>query len=128
MYVFKEPLVMKALAVSLGVPENAIILEDKAQNTYENIIFTKQIVESRHWNKVLVISSPYHMRRVAMVFNKNAKGIEARYTSLPNSYFYSHPYKDEHGNKIWKRISLKQIGGIFHEYLGIVYYLWKGYI
>lgn len=128
MYVFKEPLVMKALAMSLGVPESAIILEDKAKNTYENIIFTKKVLESKRWNKVLVISSPYHMRRVAMIFNKNAKDIEARYTSLPNSYFYSHPYKDERGNKVWKRISLKQIGGVFHEYLGILYYLWKGYI
>ncbi len=128
MYVFKEPLVMKALAMSLGVPESAIILEDKAKNTYENIIFTKEILETKRWNKILVISAPYHMRRVAMVFNKNAKSIEARYTSLPNSYFYSHPYKDERGNKIWKRISLKQIGGIFHEYLGILYYLRKGYI
>jgi len=36
-YSFKEALVMKALAVSLSVPGEAILLEDRAKNTYENV-------------------------------------------------------------------------------------------
>lgn len=128
MYVFEEPLVMKALAVSLGVSESAIILEDKAKNTYENVGFSKGILEKNAWNKILLVSSPYHMRRVSLVFNKIAKGIEVRYTPIPKSLFYSHPDKDIYGRRIWGRINLRQIKGIFHEYLGILYYWFKGWI
>lgn len=124
MYVFKEPLVMKALAVSLGVPENAIILEDKAKNTYENVKFAKEILKNKGWNKALLVSSPYHMRRTSLVFNKIAKDIKVSYTPIPKSLFYSHQRRDTYKRKI----NLEQIKAIFHEYLGILYYWWKGYI
>lgn len=128
MYVFKEPLIMKALALSLGVPESAIILEDKAGNTYENVKFTKEILNKNNWNEILLVSSPYHMLRASMVFNKIAKNLKVIYVPITNSLFYSHPDRDEHGRKIWRRISLQQIRAIFHEYLGIIYYWQKGYI
>ncbi len=128
MYAFKEPLVMKVLAVSLGVPEEAIILEDRAKNTYENVKFSKDILAQNNWNKMLLVSSPYHMRRTSLVFNKIAKEIKVRYTPIPKSLFYAHPEKDGHGKRIWKQINLQQIKGIIHEYLGILYYWWKGWI
>lgn len=127
-YVFKEPLIMKALVVSLGVPEEVIFLEDKAKNTYENVTFSKEILEKNNWNEILLVSSPYHIRRVALIFNKIDKGIKVIYTPIPNSLFYAHPEKDSYGRKIWKRINLRQIRGILHEYLGILYYWWKGWI
>jgi len=128
MYVFKEPLVMRALAISLGVPEYAIILEDKAKNTYENVRFSKDILGKNGWSKILLISSPYHMRRSSLVFNKIAKNIDVTYTPIPNSLFYSHPDKYMQGKIIWKRVNLKQIRGILNEYLGILYYWWEKWI
>lgn len=128
MFIFKEPLVMKALAVSLGVSEEAIILEDKAKNTYENVKFSKEILDKNNWDEILLVSSPYHMRRASLVFNKIAKNIKVTYTPIPNSLFYSHPDRDMYGRRIWKRINLRQIRGIFHEYLGILYYWWRGWI
>lgn len=127
-YAFKEPLVMQALAVSLGVPEEAILLEDRAKNTYENVSFSKEILEKNAWNKILVVSSPYHMRRVALVFNKIANNIKVIFVPIPNSLFYSHPKKDISGKRIWKKINIRQIKGIFHEYLGILYYWRKGWL
>ena len=128
MYVFEEPLVMKALAVSLGVPENAIILEDRASGTYENVKFTEEILSKNGWEEILLVSSPYHMRRVALVFNKIAKNIKAKYVPIKNSFYYSHPNEDKFGKKFIKWIRLYQIKGILHEYLGILYYRWKGWI
>jgi uncharacterized SAM-binding protein YcdF (DUF218 family) len=128
MYVFKEPLLMKALAISLGVPENAVILEDKARNTYENVDFVARILGKKGWDKILLVSSPYHMRRASLVFNKVAKNIRVDYTPIPKSIFYSHEDRNSYGRKNWKRINLEQIKGIVHEYLGILYYWWRGYI
>lgn len=128
MFIFKEPVKMKALAISLGVPEEAIILEDKAANTYENVRFSRNILGKNNWKNILLVSSPYHMRRVSLVFNKFAKDIGVTYAPIPNSAFYSHPENDTEGRIIYKRIDLKQIRGIVHEYSGILYYWWKGYI
>jgi len=125
-YVFSEPMVMKALAVSLGVPQDAITLEDKAANTMQNVEFTRDIMLSRNWHKALLVSSPYHMRRVSLVMKKNASAIEVIYTPILHSRFYSRENSD--GTRTWKQISLKQIEGLMHEYAGIVYYYFKGYI
>lgn len=127
-YVFEEPFIMKALAISLGVPESAIILEDKATNTYENVKFSKLILDKNSWNNIILISSPYHMLRVSLVFNAIAKDINVTYSPIPNSLFYSHPDRDISNRKIWKRVNILQIKGILHEYIGILYYWWKGYI
>lgn len=120
-YALKEILIMKAIAISMGVPEEAIILEDKAKNTYENVIFTNEILNKEKQKKILLVSSPYHMRRASLVFKKAAKGVDVICAPIPNSVFYTH-------GAAWKQANIQQIEGILHEYLGILYYWWKGYI
>ena len=127
-YTFKEPIVMRALALSLGIPESAIILEDKARNTEENVKFTSEIVRLKGWKSILLVSSPYNMRRAALVFNKVDKDMRVTYVPVKNGLFYSHPLVDKNGKRVWKRINLRQIRGILHEYLGIAYYFVKGRI
>ena len=127
MYTFKEPLVMKAVAVELGVPQEAIILEDKASGTYENVKFSGDILRKHGWHNVILVSSLYHMRRASLVFNKLCKDIKVTYVPVEYGIFYSHPEKDELGRKIWKRINIEQIRGILHEYLAIIYYWHKGW-
>ncbi|MFQ5681264.1 MAG: ElyC/SanA/YdcF family protein [Candidatus Omnitrophota bacterium] len=126
-YVFEEPLVMRALAVSLGVPSQAIVLEDRAGNTYENVKFSKEILAARGWEKALVVSSPYHMRRVDLVSKKVAPEIDFVYTPIPQSHFYRRAIRPE-SKRVYKQINLRQIKALLHEYLGIVYYWWKGWI
>lgn len=127
-FVYSEPLVMKALAVSLGIPQDAVLIEDKARNTYENVKFTSEIIKGNGWKKILLISSPYHMRRVMLVFGKIAKDINVVYSPVLESSFYAHPEKDFYGKRIWKRIDLRQLKGVAHEYISILYYWWKGRI
>ncbi|MFA5142617.1 MAG: ElyC/SanA/YdcF family protein [Candidatus Omnitrophota bacterium] len=125
-YLFKEPLVMKALAISLGVPEKDIILEDMAKNTFENVEFTRRIVQKHGWRHILLVSSPYHMGRVSLVFRKIAGDIDVTYTPIVNGHFYART-PGNLGSR-WKRINIEQIRGILHEYIGILYYWFKGYI
>ncbi len=127
-YFFKEPLIMKALAESLGVPKEAIILEDKAKDTYQNVMFSKEILDQKKWKSILLVSSPYHMRRAYLVFKKNAKEESVSFVPVLNSLFYSHPASTGVKWQIQKQANFKQINGIIHEYLGILYYWWKGLI
>jgi len=125
-YFFKEPQVMKALAVSLGIPENSIILEDRAGDTFQNIKFTKDILDRKKWKSVLLVSSPYHMKRAFLTFRKAAADIKVTYVPITNGHFYMHKFANP--TIFQSRINIEQIRGILHEYLGIVYYWFKGYI
>lgn len=125
---FPEPYVMKILAISLGVSEGTITLEDKAGSTYQNVRFTLEILNKAGYNKLILVSSPYHMKRASLVFKKFAPHKQIVYSPVPDSLFYRHPIFDSTGRRIWRQINIKQIKAILHEYLGIVYYWWKGYI
>ena len=127
-FVYKEPALMNTLAVSLGVPQDAIILEEKASNTYENVKFTSRILKNKGWNKILLVSSPYHMLRASLVFKKQSPDINVIYTPIAKSIFYSHERVDSEGRIIWKRINYEQIKSLLHEYAGIFYYWFKQYI
>ncbi|MEW6614385.1 MAG: ElyC/SanA/YdcF family protein [Thermodesulfobacteriota bacterium] len=126
-FVFKEPDVMKALAVSLGVPENHIILEKKASNTHQNVVYVNEILNQNDWKKLILVSSPFHMRRVSLVFDKVAPDKEVIYTPVAYSHYYQWPRKLRWFS-VHKQIAIEQIRGIMHEYTGILYYWWKGYI
>lgn len=125
-FVFKEPVVMKALAISLGVPEEAIILEDRAGSTYKHIKLVENLLSDRKWNSILLVSSPYHMRRVSLVIRKTLPEIKVIYSPIPESWFYSR--SSRHGKWIHQKIGAEQIAGILHEYIGIAYYWWKRWI
>lgn len=54
----------KISAIKKGVPEAGIIIEEKATNTYENAAFTKNIILDQKFKQIILVSSPYHQRRV----------------------------------------------------------------
>ncbi len=66
--------VMTDLAVEEGVPRDAIIVEDLSMTTFENARNARSIAEERGFTSVIVVSSPYHMRRVSLLFRKAFKG------------------------------------------------------
>ncbi len=118
LYQFKEAEIMKALAVSLGIPGEDIILEEKANSTFGNVKRTINIMKEHNWNSALIVSSPYNMRRASLVFQKMGKTKDIVYTPI----LYSRYYNRDGG------VKLRHIRGILHEYLGILYYAIKGYI
>jgi uncharacterized SAM-binding protein YcdF (DUF218 family)/glycosyltransferase involved in cell wall biosynthesis len=117
-YVYNDAENMKLFAVSMGVPEKDILLEQKANSTYENVIFSKNILNQNNYRAILLISSPYNMKRAKLVFDKSGKDIKVIYAPVDNDQFY-----DRHKGR-----RLEQIKAVMHEYLGIIYYWIKGYI
>jgi uncharacterized SAM-binding protein YcdF (DUF218 family) len=64
---FVEGQSMAALAESQGVPSSAIVIEDKARNTIQNIYFSNQIMQQKGWTSVEVVSSSSHLPRTALI-------------------------------------------------------------
>jgi len=118
-YVFalQEAEVMKTLAISLDVPQESILLEKKAISTYENVRYVSEMLHDKNWKSILLVSSPYHMRRALLTWRKIAPNVDVIATPVEKSYFY------EHG---WGA-NVAQIRGIVHEYAAIVFYWWKGW-
>lgn len=52
------------------VPESAVILEQRAGNSWEEAVNTLALLKQRGWKRVLVVSDPPHMRRLHWVWSK----------------------------------------------------------
>lgn len=61
----KEAVEMKRLAIRLGVPEQAIVLDDRSRTTYENAIGVKRVLGE---GSILLVTSASHMPRAAGLF------------------------------------------------------------
>ena len=62
-----ESSVAKKYALIKGIPNEAIITEEKSRSTYENFKFSKQLMDSLGFKTALIVSDPHHMKR-AMAF------------------------------------------------------------
>jgi uncharacterized SAM-binding protein YcdF (DUF218 family) len=113
-YSYKEAESMRDLAVVQGIPSGSIVLEERAINTYQNVTYVNDILEDHHWRSILLVSSPYHMRRATMVWHKLAPEIAVTPTPPPRSQFYDHA----------RGASFEQVRAILYEYLAILGY-WK---
>jgi uncharacterized SAM-binding protein YcdF (DUF218 family) len=65
-----EAEVMAELATHFGVPDENIILEDQSTSTFENILFSKKIIEEKGIHTLTIVTDPYHLRRAALVAKK----------------------------------------------------------
>ena len=117
-YSFQEAEVMRALAVDQGVPASAILLERRAANTYQNVKFVDEILREHGWRRVLLVSSPYHMRRALLVWRKQAPDVSVLATPVAQSQFYEHT----------RGATLEQLRGILQEYVAILGYWRRGWV
>ena len=65
---------LQSLALEYGIPGEGILLEGRSRNTYENAIFTRELLEEHGLGKVLLVTSASHMRRSVAVFR--TQGVE----------------------------------------------------
>ena len=63
-----EGTAMMQLLRDLGVDEDAILVETKSRNTYENALFSKSIWDRQKFAKGLLVTSARHMQRALRTF------------------------------------------------------------
>jgi len=117
-YTLREAEVMRASAIDQGIPASAILLEEKASNTYLNVRYVDDILRSRGWTRILLVSSPYHMRRALLVWHRVAPDVDVVPTPPIVSQFYEHQ----------RGASLEQVRAVLQEYVAIVAYWRHGWI
>jgi len=66
---------MASLLTWMGVPGEAIWIQDKSRNTYEDVLYSTRMLREMQVEKILLVTSAWHMPRAMMLFE--AQGIEA---------------------------------------------------
>ncbi len=70
---YVEGQIMKLYAVSLGVPEEDIIVEDKAQHSTENIWYSYKLAKSMNYNTIALGTDPFQTRMLYRFGKKRLK-------------------------------------------------------
>ena len=73
---------MAEILAALNVPGEAMIIEDRSKNTYENALYAKELLDKKGINQILLVTSAMHMPRSVALFE--AQGFEV--TPLPVDY------------------------------------------
>ncbi len=59
---------MAEILLLMGIPESSMLLESESRNTYQNALHTLPLLKEKGINQVLLVTSAYHMRRAATIF------------------------------------------------------------
>lgn len=99
---------MARMARSIGVPSEAILLENSSKNTDENAKFTAEILHKREVGQVLLVTDPIHMYRAIESF---------RYYGIKADPAPTKGYLRKDNKAGWDLFQRT-----LHEYIGIAYY------
>lgn len=83
-----EAEIFSKIAINMGVPESAILIENKSTNTGENISFSMNLLEDHGMmpKSVILVHKPYMERRQFATWMKLFPDIKASITSPQISY------------------------------------------
>lgn len=107
-----------------GVPQEDILIERESRNTYESAINCAKIINSLHTDKIMLITSAFHLTRSSLCFKKQ----NISFTTFGTDY-YSHDklsYIDDYITPNPSAIEKWNI--IIRELIGILAYKLMGYI
>lgn len=82
-----DAFVAKQYAVENGVPEQAILIEERSTITEENLEYAKAIMDAHSMNTAIIVSDPLHMKRAMLMANDY--GITAYSSPTPTSMYRS---------------------------------------
>ena len=121
----KEGVFAHRFLLTIGIPEHDIIIESESNNTRENAIFSKIILDKQlPAGKFLLITSAFHMRRAIGCFSK--AGVQTDYYSTDR---YSGMRSFEIDNLlIPNAASMMHWQMLIHEMIGFVVYKISGYV
>ncbi|MCL1858781.1 MAG: YdcF family protein [Oscillospiraceae bacterium] len=75
--IIQESRVMKKYLADKGIDENRIFEEDESSSSFENLVFSKKVIEEnniKHEN-IIIITSEYHVPRAVLIAKRVYPGI-----------------------------------------------------
>ncbi|WP_158809460.1 YdcF family protein [Beijerinckia sp. L45] len=105
------------LWLSLGIPEARMSFESKSRNTFENAVFTRELVKPKPGEQWLLVTSAWHMPRSVSIFRQADFPVTA----------YPVDYRSFGDGRDWKPSfnaieSLEKLDTALHEWAGLLAY------
>jgi uncharacterized SAM-binding protein YcdF (DUF218 family) len=100
----------------LGVPQDAIAVDDQAENTRASAINIARMAREQRWSGVVLVTDATHMRRARMAFAHEGVSV----SSVPTMTWMIGGEKPS--------IRLAKLGAVLHEYVGLAYYRARGWV
>ena len=124
---------MADLLIFLGMPEQDIWLEGESRNTYENALYSQEILQAKGIRRIILVTSAQHMPRSQGLFS--AQGLEVLPApadfNLTDSAWQEilHPQGiDFVFNLLPSTSSLQTTTTALKEYLGMLVYRLRGWM
>ena len=112
--------VVKKFFSEMGIDVSQIIFEFKSRNTYENIVFSKKIVNPKNTENWIVISSSFHMRRVINISDQ----LDWKLIPYPVDFRVGKSFSLMPNINFLKNINSFNLGS--HEIIGLISYYFLG--
>lgn len=124
---YSEAETLRRFLVMTGVPESDILTEEKAKNTAQNALFTKEFLEEKEIStaqEFVLITSAFHMKRSKGCFDK----VGLNTVTFPTDYYGHDPKYDIPALIIPNVDSIALWHRLAKEWIGIAVYSIVGYM
>ncbi len=114
---------MKDILAVMGVPAQHLLLENASLDTHDNAVDSARLLEARGMQRILLVTSAYHMRRSAALFA--AQGLEV--VPAPTDY---QQVVAKQVLPDWLPVvsNLYRTTDALHEIVGYWVYRWRGWL
>ena len=123
---------MSSILQIMGIPEEAIIEEPSSLNTYQNALYTKNILEDKGIKQIILVTSAFHMPRSVLIFRR--QGIDI--IPAPTDFLISEQKLQEYNHSLEAKVisflpntaSLDNTTSVIKEYIGTFVYRLRGWL
>ena len=70
-----ESEVLAQVLESDGVPPDAIIQENRALNTIQNMAYSQRIMSEHGWNTAILVTEPFHIKRATLIAHDDSMSV-----------------------------------------------------
>jgi uncharacterized SAM-binding protein YcdF (DUF218 family) len=113
---------MREFLIDLGVPTEAVLIEDRSRSTRENAVFSAQILRDQGFDRALLVTSALHMHRSLATFRAvglNPVAAATDFEVMPEPNHIKRWLPDAE--------ALHDSTRALHEYIGLITYRLRGW-
>lgn len=123
---------MAELLVLMGIPETAILAEERSANTFENAVFTRELAEPLGIERIILVTSALHMPRSVPLFENegftvNPAPTDYNATRSPGGRPLAETWPDLVIGLFPNAGALGATAAAMKEYIGIAVYWLRGW-
>ncbi len=113
--------VMRRVLIGEGVPDASVWIEGRAHSTYENAVYSAEILRRHGVHRILLVTAAYHMARSERCFRKQGLSV------IPAPCAF-HTMRLEPSDLIPDGEAILDQERSLHEYIGLAWYALRGRI